>query len=111
MDAEIQRLLANDTIEPISGPTTWLNPIVPVPKCDGSIRLCLDMRCANEAIIRERHTCISKIDDILPDLHGAKFFSKIDLREGYHQIEHYPNSRPITAFATHKGLFQYNICV
>ena len=44
---------------------------------------------------------------LLQDLHGAKYFTKIDLREGYHQIMLHPESRPITAFATHKGLYQY----
>jgi len=40
-------------------------------------------------------------------LHGAKYFSKLDFREGYHQLDLHPNSRDITTFATHKGLFRY----
>ena len=68
--------------------------------------MCLDMRRANEAIIRERHV-IPKIDDFLTELHGAKYFSKIDLHEGYHQIQLYEDSRDITSFAMHEGLFRY----
>ena len=64
------------------------------------------MRKANTAIIRERHV-IPKIDDILTELHGACLFSKLDLREGYHQIVLDKKSRPITAFATHEGIHQY----
>ena len=50
---ELDRLLKLDIIEPVEGPTPWINPVVVVPKSSGEI-LCLDMRRANEAIIRER---------------------------------------------------------
>jgi len=106
VEQELERLQSLDIIEPVSGPTSWLNPFVPVPKSDGNIRLCLDMRQANQAIKRERHV-IPKMEDIIQDLHGAKVFSKIDLREGYHQIKLHENSRDITTFATHKGLYRY----
>ena len=52
---------------------------------------CLDIRRANESLIRERHH-IPKLVDILPELNNAKYFSKIELREGYHQIELDPSS-------------------
>ena len=64
------------------------------------------MRKANTAIKRERHI-IPTLDDILPELHDATVFSKIDLREGYHQLVLHPDSRHITAFAIHEGVFQY----
>ena len=103
---ELERLMKLNIIEKVNGPTTWLNPVVPVPKPNGTTRLCLDMRRANEAIIRERHV-IPKLEDILTELNEATVFSKIDLREGYHQILLHPDSRHITAFATHKGIFQF----
>ena len=59
------------------------------------------MRKTNVAIIRERHVT-SNMEDILPELHNARVFSKLDLREGYHQIELHENSRQ-----EHEGLFQY----
>lgn len=65
-------------IEPVQGPTALLNPVVPVRKTDGSIGFCLDIHGANEAINHERNT-IPKLDDILPELHDFKHFSKIDL--------------------------------
>uniref|UniRef100_A0A7M5UIV2 CCHC-type domain-containing protein n=1 Tax=Clytia hemisphaerica TaxID=252671 RepID=A0A7M5UIV2_9CNID len=109
VDEEIQRLLDSDIIEeiPTNEPTSWLNPYVVVPKKDPSqIRFCLDMRQANKAIVRERHV-IPKFEEILPELHDAKVFSKIDLREGYHQLRLHKSSRHVTAFATHKGVYRY----
>lgn len=106
VEAEVERLLDLDIIEPVSGPTSWLNLFVLVPKPDETIRLCLDMRQANSEISRERHL-IPKVEEIIQDLHGAKVFTKIDLREGYHQIKLHENSRDITTFETHKGIYRY----
>lgn len=64
------------------------------------------MRRANEAIVRERHP-IPVIDEILEDLTGATVFSKLDLKWGHHQIELEPQSRSITTFVTHTGLWRY----
>ena len=58
------------------------NPVVSVIKPNGN---CLDMRKANVTIERERNV-ITKLEEILTELHNAKIFSKLDLREGYHQI-------------------------
>ena len=63
------------------------------------------MRRANESLIRERHQ-IPKLEKILPELNNAKYFSKIDLQEGYHQIKLDLSSRHVTAFITHEGTFQ-----
>ena len=82
---KLQRLQKLEIIEPAPGKTTWLNPIVPDLKPNGKMRLCLDMRKANVAIKSERHV-IPKFEEILPELHNAKIFSTLDLREGYHQI-------------------------
>ena len=70
------------------------------------IRLCVDMREANKAVKRERHT-IPTIDELILDLNGAKVFSKLDLRSGYHQLELHPDSRYITTFSTHLGIYRY----
>ena len=47
------------------------------------------------------------MSDILPELHEAKYFCTLDLREGYHQLCLSKESHPITCFAMHQGLFQY----
>ena len=63
------------------------------------------MQCANESLIRERYQ-IPRLEEILPEINDAKYFKKIDLLEGYHQIELDPSSRHVTAFITHEGTFQ-----
>ena len=105
MEAEIQNLLDQDIIEPVQGPTPWVSPVVVVPKASG-VRLCVDMRQANEAIIRERHP-IPTVDEVLEDLNQSTVFSKLDLWLGFHQIELHEDSRYITTFITHVGLFRY----
>jgi hypothetical protein len=55
VENEITSMLENDLIEVEIGPTTWISPIVSVPKSDGSIRICTDEREPNRAIKRERH--------------------------------------------------------
>ena len=57
-----------------------------VPKPNGDIQLCTDMRKANEAIVRENFP-IPTVDDILHEINGCKVFSKLDLKYGYHQLE------------------------
>ena len=83
---ELERLIKKDCIEKVEGLITWISPIAVVPKHNGGIRVCLDTRRANEALIRERYM-IPNLEGILPDLHDPKCFSKINLRGSYHQIE------------------------
>ena len=91
-------------IERIEGPTPWVSPIVvaPKPKSPGKVRLCVEMRQANKAIKRERHVTPT-IKEMIGDLNGAKVFTKLDLNQGYNQLE----SRYITTFGTHMGLMRY----
>ena len=106
VEEKLKQLVELDIIEPVAGPTPWVNPTVIAPKRDGDIRLCIDMRRANEAIIRERHP-IPTVDEVLQGLNGSKVFSELDLNMGYHQLELEPKSRDITTFATHSGLYRY----
>ncbi|KAK3728358.1 hypothetical protein QZH41_011397, partial [Actinostola sp. cb2023] len=108
VEEEINQLLDADVIEKVEGPTPWVSPIVvtPKPKTPDKIRLCVDMRAANTAIERERHITPT-VDDIIGQIHGSSVFSKLDLRSGYHQLTLAPESRYITTFATHTGLYRY----
>ena len=83
-----------------------ISPLVIIPKRNGEVRLCIDMRMANRAILRERHPSPT-VDDLMHSLNGATVFSKLDLRSGYHQLSLASESRYITTFATHKGLRRY----
>lgn len=106
VEAKIKELLDLDIIEPVDGPTPWVNPVVIVPKANSEIRLCLDMRQANLAITRERYP-IPTVDELLHGMNGSVVFSKLDLKWGYHQIELTPESRGITTFAIHNGVYRY----
>ena len=99
-------LLDMGIIEPVEGPAPWVNPVVIVPKDNRDIRLCVDMRPANQAIMRRRYP-IPTVDEVLHTMNGSKVFSKLDLKWGYHQLELSPESREITTFATPDGLFRY----
>ena len=68
--------------------------MVIIPKADGDIRLCTDMRRANEAILRGRHP-IPTVDELLHSMNGSRVFSKLDLK-----LELSPESRQIPTFVT-----------
>ena len=108
VEREIKSELEQDLIEAVKGPTEWVSPLViaPKPHNPNEIRHCLDARQINRAIKRTRYVTPT-LDDLICDLNGATVFSKIDLRQGYKQIELDEASRPITCFSTHMGLYQY----
>ena len=106
VSAALAQLEQQGIIEKVQGPTPFVSPLVVIPKKDGEVRLCVDMRMANKAIQRERHPTPT-VDDLIHAMNGAKIFSKLDLRAGYHQLTLAEESRYITTFATHKGLRRY----
>ena len=104
--AEIQKLLDQDFIEPVNSSPEWVSPLVCVPKKNGDVRLCVEMRKANTEIIRNYYP-IPTLDEILYEVNGAKIFSKLDLAQGCHQIVLDEKSRDIATFSTPQGLFRY----
>nr|CAI5849022.1 unnamed protein product [Callosobruchus analis] len=106
VEQKIQELLDCDIIEEVQGSSRWVSPIVPVLKPDGELRVCVDMRRANVAIMKENHP-LPSIDLLLPKIRKAKWFSKLDIKNAFYQVELHPNSRYITTFMTSKGLYQY----
>ena len=75
-------------------------------KKDGEVRICVDMRQANTAIQRHR-TPLPTTDEMFDLLWKAQYFSKLDLKWGFHQILLSDDSREITTFITHCGLYHY----
>ena len=106
VEEKLAELQENDIIEPVSDDTatTWLSPIHIVDQ--NKLRLVVDMRVANTAIRRIRRP-IPTVEEVIADMAGSKFFSKIDLNAAYHQILLAPESRDITSFSTHIGNFRY----
>jgi hypothetical protein len=86
-------------IRPSSSP--WGAPVLFVQKKDGSQRMCVDYRSLNEVTIKNKYP-LPHIEDLFDQMRGARVFSKIDLRSGYHQIR--PSDIPKTAFSTRYGL-------
>jgi len=102
----LNQLVEEDIIEPVQGgASTWVSPLVVVPKEGDEVRLCVDTRRANTAIIRERYPA-PNIQEMLVELNCAQVFSKLDLRQGFFQRELEPSSRDITTFVSHVGLFR-----
>ena len=106
VEKELDRLEKMDVIEKVDGPIPWISPIVVVPKKNGGVRICVDMREPNKAIRSERHPMLT-FDDLVSDLNGTTVFSKLDLTNAYHQRELDEASRYITTFTTHVGLRRY----
>eukprot|EP00112_Aurelia_sp_Birch-Aquarium-sp1_P023569 Seg707.7 transcript_id=Seg707.7/GoldUCD/mRNA.D3Y31 product="putative protein K02A2.6" protein_id=Seg707.7/GoldUCD/D3Y31 len=108
LSKELKRLEDMGIIEDVIGPTTWASPIVCFPKPNNpeEIRMCIDMHVPNKAILRERHPSPT-IDDLIQQLNGSSYFSKLDLSSGYHQLELDEESPDITTFVTHKGLKRF----
>ena len=78
VETEIQKLLDQDLIQPVNFSPKWVSLLVCVPKKNGDVHLCVDIRKTNTAIIRNYYP-IPKLDEILYKVNGAKIFSKLDL--------------------------------
>ena len=109
--------------------SNWSAPCMVVPKkqdpdspCEVQLRMVIDYRQLNKRIITSRvpdrngkigrvisNYPIPTIESLLARLEGCKYFSILDLRSGYHHIGLSEQSKPLTAFTTHSGKFQWNV--
>jgi hypothetical protein len=93
-------------IRPSSSP--WGAPVLFVHKKDGSQQMCVDYRSLNDVTVKNKYS-LPRIEDLFDQMRGARVFSKIDLRSGYHQMKIRPLDIPKTAFSTRYGLYEFNV--
>ena len=102
----IKEMENDDVIEQDHGPVSWLaNPVL-VPKPDGNMRLTVDLRGLNLALLNP-HLPIPRVEDIMPMFNGKSVFSKLDLKTAFHQLELDQESRPLTVFRAGDRLMRY----
>lgn len=104
LQEQIKYLLEKGFIRPSTSP--WGAPVLFVWKKDGSLRMCIDYRQLNKVTLKNKYP-LPRIDDLFDQLHGARCFSKIDLRSGYHQVRVREKDIPKTAFRTRYGHFEF----
>jgi hypothetical protein len=103
---QLTKLQEAGYIRPSSSP--WGAPVLFVQKKDGSQRMCVDYRSLNDVTVKNKYP-LPRIEDLFDQIRGARVFSKIDLRSGYHQIKIRPSDIPKTAFSTRYGLYEFTV--
>lgn len=103
---QVKEMLNDDVIQPSKSP--WASPVVLVKKKDNTLRFCVDYRKLNSVTKRDVYP-LPRIDDTLDRLRDAKFFSSLDLKSGYWQIEVDERDREKTAFITPDGLYEFKV--
>lgn len=103
---KLETMERNGIIVKRDEPTAWVNSMLVVEKKDGSIRLCIDPRELNKAIMRE-HYQVPTFDDVLPRLAGKKLFSIIDMKDGFWHIELDEESSKLVTFNTPFGRYSF----
>jgi hypothetical protein len=84
----------------------WGAPVLFVQKKDGSQRMCVDYRYLNDVTMKSKYP-LPRIEDLFDRMRGARVFSKIDLRSGYHQMKIRPSDIPNTTFSIRYGLYEF----
>ena len=103
---EVKAMLDMGVIERTSSP--YSAPVLLVKKSDGRMRFCIDFRRLNKVLTFDAEP-MPDIESMFANLHGAKFFSKLDLAKGYWQIPMDPADKSKTAFTTPSGQFQFTV--
>ncbi|KAI3825066.1 hypothetical protein L1987_06542 [Smallanthus sonchifolius] len=104
LSTQLQKLLDKGFIRPSSSP--WGAPVMFVKKKDETFCMCIDYRELNKVTIKNRYP-LPRIDDLFDQLQGSSFYSKIDLRSGYHQLRVRDEDISKTAFRTRYGHYEF----
>jgi hypothetical protein len=101
---QLKKLLEQGFVRTSASP--WGSPVLFVEKKDGTKRMCIDYRTLNSMTIKNKCP-LTRIEDLLDRLKKVKFFSKIDMRSGYHQMKIREQDIPKIAFTTRYGLYEF----
>jgi hypothetical protein len=104
LEWQCEEMLHQGIIQPST--SAFSTPVLLVKKRDDSWRFCVDYRTLNAKMVKDKFP-ILVVEELLDELCGTVFFTKLDLLLGYHQVRMHEDDIEKTAFRTHQGLFEF----